>query len=62
MTAVQVTIVIAGSLVLMWAMVAWMRRINENERRCMERRRQEWTANGRVPGQEPNFFSGTPGA
>jgi hypothetical protein len=40
------------------ALSTWMTRANRSERRHMERRRQEWIARGRIPEEEPRFFSG----
>jgi hypothetical protein len=61
MTAIQGVIVIGGSLVFITAMIVVMARINEWERRSMERRRAEWIAGGRIPEEEPNFFAGSGG-
>jgi hypothetical protein len=61
MTAIQGVIVIGGSLLLITAMIVVMARINARERRSMERRRAEWIANGRVPADKPNFYSGSGG-
>ncbi len=58
MTVDQAVIVIGGSFLLLAAMIALMRRTNQAERRYMERRRQEWIDAGRIPGEEPNFYSG----
>jgi hypothetical protein len=62
MTAVQAVIVAGGSLLLMTAMIAPMIRANQTERRCMQRRRAEWIAGGRIPEEEPNFYSGHGGS
>jgi tRNA A37 N6-isopentenylltransferase MiaA len=59
MTAVQAVIVVGGSLLLLTAMIAGMIRANQSERRYMERRREEWIAGGRIPEEEPNFYSGS---
>ena len=40
---------------------ALMIRANQSERRYMERRREEWIAGGRIPEEEPNFYSGQGG-
>jgi hypothetical protein len=40
------------------AVSTWMTLANRSERRHMERRRQEWIARGRIPEEEPRFFSG----
>jgi hypothetical protein len=58
MTAIQAVIIVGGSLLVMTAMIALMARTNQRERRCMERRREEWIAGGRIRGEEPNFYSG----
>ncbi|AGB26790.1 hypothetical protein Mycsm_06664 (plasmid) [Mycobacterium sp. JS623] len=61
MTAIQVVIVIGGSLLLLTAMIALMIRANTAEQRYMQRRRAQWIAEGRIPEEEPNFFSGSGG-
>ena len=61
MTAVQAVVVGSGSLLLLTAMIAGMIRANESERRYMERRREEWIARGRIPEEEPNFYTGSSG-
>ena len=61
MTAVQVVIVVGGSLLLLTLMTTLMSWANQRERRCMERRRAEWIAGGRVPEEEPKFYSGSGG-
>jgi hypothetical protein len=61
MTAIQGLVVIGGSLVFITAMIVVMGRINERERRYMQRRSAEWIAGGRIPEEEPNFFSGSGG-
>jgi tRNA A37 N6-isopentenylltransferase MiaA len=61
MTAVQAVIVVGGSLLLLTAMIAGMIRANQSERRHIERRREEWIAGGRIPEEEPNFYSGSGG-
>ena len=58
MTVDQVAIVIGGSILLLAAMIALMRHANKAERRSMELRRQEWIDAGRIPVDEPNFYSG----
>jgi hypothetical protein len=58
MTVDQVAIVIGSAFLLLAAMTALMRHANQAERRSMERRRQEWIDAGRIPGEEPNFYSG----
>lgn len=61
MTAAQAIILIGGSFVLMSVMVAWMRRTTENERELMQRRHDEWVANGSNPDEKPNFYMGSGG-
>jgi hypothetical protein len=61
MTAIQAVSVVGGSLLLVTAMIALMVRANRSERRYMQRRRAEWIAGGRIPEEEPNFFSGSGG-
>ena len=61
MTAIQAVIVVGGSFLVLTAMIALMVRANTSERRYMQRRRAEWIANGRIPEEEPNFFSGSDG-
>jgi hypothetical protein len=61
MTAVQAVLVIGGSFLLLTAMIAAMIRANQSEQRYMRRRRAEWIAGGRIPEDEPNFFSGSGG-
>jgi hypothetical protein len=58
MTAVQVVIVVAGSLLFLTLMIKVMTRALHRERRYMERRRAEWIAGGRIPEEEPRFFTG----
>jgi hypothetical protein len=58
MTALQCVILIVGSLLLIAMTIVVMARINEGERRYMQRRRAEWIAGGRIPEDEPKFFSG----
>jgi hypothetical protein len=58
MTIDQAAIVIGSSFLLLAAMIALMRHANQAEVRSMERRRQEWIDAGRIPGEEPNFYSG----
>lgn len=59
MTTAQAVLVAGGSLVLLTIMIAAMIRLNRSERRLMERRRKAWIAEGRVPEDEPNFYSGS---
>lgn len=61
MTAAQAVILVGGALVFIAAMVALMTRANNREHRIMQRRRQEWIANGSIPDEEPNFYTGTGG-
>jgi hypothetical protein len=61
MNTAQAVIVVGGSLVLLTAMIAAMIRAIRSERRVMERQREEWIAGGRVPEDEPNFYSGSGG-
>jgi hypothetical protein len=61
MTTAQAVIVVGGSLLLMTPMTAIMIRANQRERRYIERRRQEWIDGGRIPEEEPNFYSGNGG-
>jgi hypothetical protein len=61
MTAVQVVIVVAGSLLFLALTIKVMNRALQREHRYMERRRAEWIAGGRIPEEEPKFFSGNPG-
>ena len=56
MNAVEAAIVVIGALMVATAMIAVMVRINQSQRRTMERRREEWIAGGRVPEEEPKFF------
>ena len=58
MTAIQAVIIVGGSLLVMAAMIALMSRANQRECRYMQRRREQWIAGGRIPGEEPNFYSG----
>jgi hypothetical protein len=58
MTAAEVVIVTGGSLVLMSLMTALTHRVNKGEQRTIERRHQEWVANGSIPEEKPNFYSG----
>jgi hypothetical protein len=59
MTTAQAALVAGGSLVLLTMMIAAMTRLNRSERRLMQRRREAWIAEGRVPEDEPNFYSGS---
>jgi hypothetical protein len=61
MLLIQMVLVAAGFAGLMWAMIAWMIRANNRERDAIQRRRQEWIANGGHPDEEPNFFTGSGG-
>jgi hypothetical protein len=58
MTAIQAVIVVGGSFLLLTSVIALMIRANQSERRYMERRREQWIAGGRIPEEEPNFYSG----
>jgi hypothetical protein len=58
MTAVQAVIVVGGSFLFLTPVIALMIRANQSERRHIERRRAEWIAGGRIPEEEPNFYSG----
>jgi len=40
-------------------MVVVANRVIESERRTMHRIREEWIARGRIPEQEPKFYSGS---
>ena len=62
MTAAQAIILVGGSFVLMSAMIAWMRRANKREALTMQRRYDEWVANGSHPDEKPNFFTGSQGS
>lgn len=62
MTAAQAVILVAGSLVLLTAMIALMIRANNRETAIMQRRCDEWIANGSHPDEEPNFFTGSSGS
>jgi hypothetical protein len=62
MTVAQAIIVVGGSFLFMTAITAAMVRANQSERRTMERRRAEWTAGGRIPEEEPNFYAGPGGS
>jgi hypothetical protein len=59
MTTAQAALVAGGSLVLLTMMIAAMIRLNRSERRLMQRRREAWITEGRVPEDEPNFYSGS---
>ena len=56
MTAVQVVIVVGGSLLLLTLMITLMSWANQRERRYMERRRAEWIAGGRIPEESRSFI------
>ncbi len=62
MSAVQAIILIGGSFLLLAVMIAFMVRANESERRIMQRRHQEWIANGSIPEEKPNFYTGHGGS
>jgi heme O synthase-like polyprenyltransferase len=62
MTPVHAVIVIGGSVLILTASIAMMHWANQSERRVMERRRAEWIAGGRVPEEEPNFYTGSGGS
>jgi hypothetical protein len=62
MTAVQLVIVVGVTFLVTAAMVVVANRVIDSERRAMERRREEWVAGGRIPGEEPNFYSGPGGS
>ena len=57
MSAGQAVLLVGVSFVI----IAVMIRLNQSERRLMERRREEWIAGGCIPEEEPNFFSGNSG-
>jgi uncharacterized membrane protein len=57
-TAVQVVIVVGVILLVITAMVVVANRMIESERRTMQRIREEWIARGRIPEEEPKFYSG----
>ena len=61
MSAGQAVLLVSVSLVIIAVMTAVMIRLNQSERRLMERRREEWIAGGCIPEEEPNFFSGSSG-
>jgi uncharacterized membrane protein len=58
MTAVQVVIVVGVTFLVITAMVVVANRMIESERRTMQRIREEWIARGRIPEEEPKFYSG----
>jgi hypothetical protein len=58
-TAVQVVIVVGVTLLVTTAMVVVANRIIESERRTMQRIREEWIVRGRIPEEEPKFYSGS---
>jgi hypothetical protein len=62
MTAAHAIIVIGGSFLLMSAMITWMRSANRREQTQMQRRYDEWVANGSHPDEKPNFFTGSGGS
>jgi hypothetical protein len=62
MNACQALILVGGSLALLTAAFAVMIRLNESERRQMERRREAWIADGCIPEDQPNFYSGNAGS
>jgi hypothetical protein len=62
MTVAQAIIVVGGSFLFMTVITAAMVRANQSERRTMERRRAEWIAGGRIPEEEPNFYTGPGGS
>ena len=61
MSTVHAILLGAGVLTLSWGLVKWMIGVNASERQSIERRRQDWIDGGRIPGDEPNFFSGSGG-
>jgi hypothetical protein len=61
MTALYVVLAIGAFLVLLWAMISVMNRINQSERREIERQRRAWIANGCIPEEEPRFYLGPQG-
>ena len=61
MTAAQVVIVVAGTLLLLTLMYKVGIGAIERERRYMERRHAEWIAGGSKPEEKPNFFTGSGG-
>jgi hypothetical protein len=60
MSAAQMAIVIVGSLALLIAILYMMILANRRERRIIERRRAQWIAEGSIPEDKPNFYSGPP--
>ncbi len=62
MNAAQVVILIGGSLAMLSALIAWMHGANKREQRLMQRRYEEWIANGSIPEEKPNFFMGSAGS
>jgi hypothetical protein len=58
MSAGQAVLLVGASLVIIAVMIAVLLRVNQSERRLMERRREEWIAGGCIPEEEPNFYSG----
>ncbi len=61
MNAAQAVILIGGSLAMLSALIAWMQRANKREQQLMQRRYEEWIANGSIPEEKPNFFMGSSG-
>ena len=57
MDAAQAVILIAGSLAMMSAMIAWMSRVTKSEQQLMARRHEEWIAGGSIPDEKPNFHT-----
>ncbi|MDQ1540092.1 MAG: hypothetical protein QOH29_818 [Actinomycetota bacterium] len=51
-------IVVGVILLVITAMVVVANRMIESERRTMQRIREEWIARGRIPEEEPKFYSG----
>ena len=60
MNAAQIVIVVVGDALLsLTVMIGAMVWANKSERPYTERRREEWVAQGSIPEEEPNFYSGT---
>jgi hypothetical protein len=57
--AAQTVIVVVGDLLLsLTVVIGTMVWANKSKRRHMECRREEWVAQGSIPEEEPNFYSG----
>jgi hypothetical protein len=59
--AVEIAILVGAALVFFATMSVVMVRVNRNERRRIERRRQLWIDAGADPDDEPNFYSKSTG-